>query len=476
MAAMFHHLSMEAHQAASQPAQLDRRLLLQLLIAVVPALTCVGLAKPEFGSKWFFFCLLLFLARYAIKGDRFGFMTLLVGTVPAFTIFRGLFFYSSVVTLFAAGVLMWLLIAPDEVRDLFSDLRLKGLLVFATAYWIVSYYLTEDYSSNLRVMELVFCAIAICLLVNRWIYLSTAFLSIGLSSAVMGLAFLPYGDRLGSGEVGGVFLGNPISFGIPITLILILTIADNGRWLGLEHQKLWRIALALFLGAWLVLSTSRGSWSVILANGLVLAVINRQQRKMLLLLVAILVIVTIIVLASSRGEDVKQSFDRTVSSERTLSNSTSGRSDQWWLFPQVFSQSPLWGFGPGSGGAIYARYSNLFNMFHSGEEMAWHSLYMQIGIETGLLGLLLLSIMLVSLVGGGIAHWRFSGDTVPLQGALSFIIIGMSVTGFDAASGLFLGLSLLSGRWHPASAAHNGPIPSTWAPVGTRTVHYLIHQ
>jgi hypothetical protein len=101
---------------------------------------------------------------------------------------------------------------------------------------------------------------------------------------------------------------------------------------------------------------------------------------------------------------------------------------------------------------------------------------MQIGIETGLLGLLLLLFMLFSLVGGGIAHWRFSGDTVPLHGALSFIIIGMSVTGFDAASGLFLGLSLLSGRWHPASAARNVPFPSAWAPAGTRNVHYLIRE
>jgi O-antigen ligase len=115
-------------------------------------------------------------------------------------------------------------------------------------------------------------------------------------------------------------------------------------------------------------------------------------------------------------------------------------------------------------------------MFHSGDEMAWHSLYMQVGVETGLMGLLLLLFMLFSLVGGGIAHWRFSGDSVPLHGALSFVIIGMSVTGFDAASGLFLGLSLLSGRWHPAPVTGYRGISKAWTTSEKQNIPQLIRH
>jgi O-antigen ligase len=212
----------------------------------------------------------------------------------------------------------------------------------------------------------------------------------------------------------------------------------------------------LISGGLLLLSTSRGSWAIVAVNVLILGVINRKQRKTLAALIVLLVVISALLLTSSRGEYIQQSFERTVSSERTLSSSTSGRSDQWWLFPEVLADSPLWGFGPGRGTAIYARYSNLYNIFHSGEGMAWHSLYLQVGIETGIIGMLALTMLVGPLLVRGIAHWRAAGNSVPLHGVVSFIVIALSVSGLDAASAVFLGLGFLSDNWHPPQA----PVPA----------------
>jgi O-antigen ligase len=441
--------------AVSEP-RLNASLLVQISLCVLPAMALIGFGKPATGARWFYPVLLVLLARHLLLKDRFGFATLIVGTIPALMILRNFFYYSSVTVFLGTGVLLWILTAPREFAQLWANIRLRWLISLGGLYWLSSAYLTKDYAANLRVMELVFCIASLYLLVNRWDFLATALLGIGISVIAMGFAFLPYGDRLGAGLIDGYSLGNPISFGIPLTLIFILSIADDGRWLLLDQHRFWRLAITLISGGLLLLSTSRGSWAIVAVNVLILGVINRKQRKTLAALIVLLVVISALLLTSSRGEYVQQSFERTVSSERTLSSSTSGRSDQWWLFPEVLADSPLWGFGPGRGTAIYARYSNLYNIFHSGEGMAWHSLYLQVGIETGIIGMLALTMLVGPLLVRGIAHWRAAGNSVPLHGVVSFIVIALSVSGLDAASAVFLGLGFLSDNWHPPQA----PVPA----------------
>src|ERR1039457_2294265 len=72
--------------------------------------------------------------------------------------------------------------------------------------------------------------------------------------------------------------------------------------------------------------------------------------------------------------------------------------DQWESFPAVFFDSPIWGFGPGSGKAVSLHYTK--------EGKTWHSLYLLVGVETGLIGLIGLMFLLGALTRRGIAHWR----------------------------------------------------------------------
>ncbi len=74
-------------------------------------------------------------------------------------------------------------------------------------------------------------------------YLATALIGMMISSFGVGLAFLPSGgDRLGLDVIDGHALGNPITFGIPLALVFLLSIADGGKWLLLQKHPYWRLA------------------------------------------------------------------------------------------------------------------------------------------------------------------------------------------------------------------------------------------
>ena len=134
-----------------------------------------------------------------------------------------------------------------------------GLFILGGLYWLASYLWTGYYASNLRVLELVFTAACIYLLAKHREYLATALIGLSISVFAVGIAFMPRGGggRWGHEAIDGYILGNPITFGIPLALIFLLTIADNGKWLLLEDRRTWRLAIGL-IWALSVALTSRG--------------------------------------------------------------------------------------------------------------------------------------------------------------------------------------------------------------------------
>jgi O-antigen ligase len=358
---------------------------------------------------------------------------------------RGFFFYNSLLVIFGLGIALWALAAPQEFRQLWRRWRWRWLLLLGLVYWGASFLRTGNYYENLRTLELVLSVSLLCLLAVRRGDLGTALLGAGATSFFLGLALLPHGERVGEAVVDDYRLGNPITFGIPLALIFLLTIADGGKWLLLEKQRALRLAAGGLMGALLLLSGSRGSW-VIVAAGLLVLLGGRRERVMVLAALLLLLPITAGLLATERGAALERVFERTFSSERTWAQSSSGRSDQWLLFPTAFWDAPLTGFGPGAGPGVYAQYSlrDPRGLSGAGNQIAWHALYLHLGIETGALGLLLLASLLLPLFLGSLVHWRLHRESTPLLGVVSFLVIGLSVTGLDAVSGLALGVGFLS--------------------------------
>jgi O-antigen ligase len=412
------------------------QLIVQLAICVVPALGSVGFGHLMPGARYMVGSLFVFLAYHFLKGNSYEYLALAVAALPALSFLRGVFFYYSIIVFLAGGLLLWAAVAWEEVRFVWGDLTWRWLVFLSLLYWWSSILYTGDFTSNMRLLDYILSSTAIYFLANRRSWLATALVGLGLSGSVLAVSLLPYGDRLGAADIDSVHVGNPILMGVPSAMVLLLTLADNGRWLLLEKHPVGRAILALLSGEWLVLSGSRGSWAITAICLILLLLFSKLGRKALLGFVAVISLATVLVLLSNRGAKIQTVFEKTVDSDRSLKNRTSFRSVQWAAMPHVFAVSPIWGWGPGSGKDVAFLYT--------GRHLAWHALYLQVIGETGLLGFVALLWILVSLVRRSVVHLRRWGEITPLIGIVAYMILGLSVSGFDAFSGIFLGLAFIA--------------------------------
>ncbi|MBZ5676157.1 MAG: O-antigen ligase family protein [Acidobacteriia bacterium] len=416
-------------------------LLAQLAGCVLPAMAAVFVAKPLLGAQYTLASLLAVLGYHVMRRDRFAFGCIVLGSLPVLALMRGLFFYYGEVALLGGTCLMWLALSPERLVHLWRDQAWRWMTVGLLVFWWLSMLMTGSYATNLRSFEVILGSACIVLVAERRSYLATALVGMVMSAAALGFGLLPYGDRLGQGVVGETSIGNPILLGMPCALLVVISLADSGRWMLVERRLVLRIVFCLTMAELLILSGSRGSWVAALSGLMALMVFSRQDRKILLVAVACVAVVATLWLSTGRGQKIAQQFEKTVDSDRTLANRTSGRSVQWSVIPQVFAESPIWGWGPGSGKDVAAIYT--------GRHLGWHALYLQMIGETGLIGTSLLFVFLGALVVRGVRHWKTSHEIAPLASILTYMVVGASVSGLDAISGVFVGLALLAGDVAP---------------------------
>jgi O-antigen ligase len=420
-------------------------LIARLGICIVPAMISLGIGHLLLGARYLAISLFLTLAYLLAKGDRYGYLALAIGALPALGFFREVFFYYSIIVFLGGGLLLWACVAQEDVRFVWGDLTWRWLVFLSLLYWWLSILYMADYNANMRLLDYALSATAIYLLADRRSWLATALVGLGISSSLLALGLLPYGDRLGAGEIDNMHVGNPILMGVPSAMVLLLALADNGRLLLLEKHPYGRVFLAVVSGECLVLSGSRGSWVITTIGIILLLAFSKFGRKALLGCIAVISLATVLVLLSNRGAKIQTVFEKTVDSDRSLKNRTSFRSVQWSVMPKVFMVSPIWGWGPGSGKSVAFMYT--------GRHLAWHALYLQITGETGLIGLIALFWILGSLFRRSIGHLRRWGEITPLIGIVAYMALGMSVSGFDALSGVFLGLAFMSRERTPRLAS-----------------------
>jgi O-antigen ligase len=433
--------------------------LIQIAVCVIPAMVFVGFSEYTISAYLLFLPLGAFLAYHLLARRYAEAVTVAVGTIPATMLLRELFLYSSVPVILG-GCLAATLLASRNDRERF--MRNRPLLYFVSAcftYWLTSFVISGDYASNMRVVEFTLAAANVYILSHRRSYLATAFLGIAISALAMAGGLMPHGTRLGIVEGDDISIGNPISLGLSATLAFLLTIADGGRWLLLHKRPVVKFSLTLLAAGALILSTSRGSWLVTILGLLMILMFNKEGRKNLLIALALVTVLVAIIMQTERGAVIQHYVDNAVAADKTLEKRTTGRADQWEKFPDVFNDSPLWGFGPGSGKAVSLRYTK--------EGKPWHSLYLLIGTETGLIGLTGLALLLGTLLYRGVVHLRKCGEIAPLLGIVCLVTIGLTVSGIDSISGVFLGVAFLGADFSSFRLQHAGRAPeeARWEPV-----------
>ncbi|MCU1257947.1 MAG: Lipid core-O-antigen ligase-like enyme [Bryobacterales bacterium] len=432
--------------------------LAKIAICVIPPMALVAAGQFNLAAYTLFFILGAFVVFYAAARDGEMPVTLVIATIPVLMLLRGLFIFSALQVLLAGCLLLLISACPREWARVKRNKPLVCFLIGCLVYWLTSFILTGDYSSNLRVLEFGLAAANVFALAGRRSHLATAFAGIAISTCCMGAGLLPHGERLGISTVSQeISIGNPISLGLSSALVFLFTIADRGKWLLVENRPYWRIALNVVACCTLALSTSRGSWLVNMIGLIMILLLNRTAVKALLVCLLLAGITIGVLLQTDRGPVIQHYFETAVSGEGSLAKRTTGRADQWESFGAVFSDSPLWGFGPGSGKAVSLRYTL--------EGKPWHSLYLLIGAETGLLGLTLLTLLLATLFYRGFLHLRRCGEIGPLLGIVCLSFIGVSVSGIDAISGVYLGIAFIACDFSGMTTAVRGRLIEEHPPL-----------
>ena len=428
-----------------------RVVLTRVLICAIPVAGLLAAGNAEWGGKLFWVLFALVVGPLFVSGTPDELLCVLLSLAPFMNLLRGFALYNIVDLVFLAGLVSYYKRSPGRILALRPQFPLVVCLAgFVCAYYAFSLVFTHDYSANLRFFELLFSTVCVLIVGRSAARTGTILTGILICSGAIGLAMLPHlqsSGRLGEVVIGDIGLGNPVQLGLPLALAVLALTVDQGRWIRLRRR--WARLLAILVTfSLLALTTSRASWLVVAVGALVILLFGRRQRLRTLVSVAGGALLIQLILMSRSGEGLQKGIDRTFSRERSVASVTSGRSDQWIVAYDAWSDSLgslLFGHGPGLGPQTYARFSMEVPgvQYAVGEEAALHSLYMQVAVETGLLGLTPLLIgVLVALLK--IVQWTLRHRLLlPLTCFIGYVLIAMTVSGNDTVSGVFLGIGLL---------------------------------
>jgi len=442
-----------------------------LVPAVMIAAACttlVGLGRVEAAAAVMWGLLGVMAAWFGLQGKLGNLACLLIGVAPVVNLLRGALFYSGVQLVFAAVVAWWMFANFRTVAGVMRRCPLAFVFLgMACVYYALSFAMTGEFRSNLRVLELACAAVLVVMLGDKPSLLGQALLGTAISAVLVGLGDYPHlmsfkEIRLGMVQGEEFQLGNPFALGAPLALGMLAIALDRGRWLGLARNPLWRLGLLLPTLILLALSTSRAGW-LVAAGGLAIGLYTASRQRLAILSWTIVVaVVGFWLWQTPLASPFRGGWERTFGEDRTFNQASAGRIDQWVIFCHALTDSPgrfVSGYGPGTGPAVQNEFSGRLRNLEmpAGTGKQFHALIMQVGVDFGILGLAPLLAWLL-IVGWRCYHGcRASGVFLPLACLLGFVLASLTANTFDTVCGLLLGLSLLATRRQMVSRPNGGP-------------------
>lgn len=437
-------------------AVLRTSLIVQVLLCALPSSAFLAAGNTFLAGLSFWGGLILLLLRLAILGKRDEMLCLVIALAPLISLLRPLAPFFNLVSVLSfcalayynaqSGGKAWRILRRYPITI--------ALACCVTLYYAFAFIITGDYSAQIRLFDFLFAVLIVVIIGRHREFLSAALLGLVLSSVIIGLAMLPYigstaSSRLGMVMVGGVGLGHPGTLGASLALSFLALLLDRARWLGLQKKWVLRVLLATPALMLLALTSSRASWMVAVAGILVSFLFDRRSRVRTVVFIGLACLAMQIVLMSPYGSSLQRGIERTFGEDRSIANRTTGRADQWIAAYAAFSASPrsiVWGYGPGTGYDVYAKYSREVQSvkFAVGEKLAWHSLYLQVAVEAGLIGLIPLLAGLLFVLVKTLGWTRRHRAVFPLVSFVGYALTIAAVSGNDSVSGVMLGIGLLA--------------------------------
>ena len=451
--------------APPRPAKLARllvaarqfrwRVFMLVLLCAVPVAPILAIGRLTLAANCFWLIFVVTMGGLMLTGRHTTLLAFFIGVTPWINLFRGrgLAFYNAVLVVLLMVVGFYAVRAPQHWAATWRRGALwKWWLGLCGGYYALSLVLTGDYSSNLRLFELGLMVGALVLAGHDRDVLGSGLLGLTISACCVGLGMLPHNGsigRLGIIELEDSMVGNPEQLGLALALGFLALTVDRGRWLGRPAHQFWKWLLVVPTVLLLALTTSRVAW-LVAGFGILLAVgFGRGQRGRMLLVIGLIAGLTAAALRSPYGESLQAGLNRTFNQERNLSSRSSGRTDQWRVAYRAVTVSAgrlLCGYGPGRGPAVYARFSGEVEgvRYNVGQATALHSLFMQVLVETGVVGLVVLLAWLAAVLIR-VGRWTArDGQLLPAIYFGAYLAVIVTVSGNDTGSGVALGLALLA--------------------------------
>jgi O-antigen ligase len=435
-----------------------RNILRQTLLCSIPVTLLLAFGRVTLAGACFWALFPLMLVRLVFLRRPDEFVCLVIALAPWVNLLRDFLFYSSVIVLYAFSAIYYNQCYNGRVRRVLGDSpETLAVLIYVSLYYLLSVLNTGSYESNIKMLQLPLSMMLFLSIGGSRTLVASALVGVAVSSIGFGLGMLPLletgGGRLGMIVVDGHTLGNPVSLGAPLAYSLLAIVGDGGEWLMVARKRLFRIVLLAATVILLGLTTSRTGWLMAAAGMSILLVFDRKARIPVLVVVAIVAVTLQVLLSSPLGDGVQKAIDRTFGEDRTTVGRSSGRSDQWKVAYNAVNNSSVetlfLGEGPGRGATVYARLSALDPevRYAAGEPAQWHSLFLQVVIELGLVGLLPLLAWFLAILILLIKAMSKIRRFLPLVSLIACLVVNLTVVGNSTVDGMFLGITLLPIVW-----------------------------
>ncbi len=382
---------------------------------------------------------------------------LFVSLLPIINFSKGGFFFYNIITVILSIYNAFILRKKSNYYNV--NLIFVSLAFFCVLYYLASFINTGKYNSNLKMFELLLTSCLMPFLWSNKIWFRRAVYMLCFNSILLVFFILRLSNdtsrlMLNSSELldEGIEIGgnNPIAYGLPIAFCIILVYYFIRFQ---EKSKISHILLMSSLLFSLFLTTSRGSFLVLIIAFSVFLILEKKLDLVLRWGIVIFCSYFVIYNISNYFDDFRFAFefliDRTQSDE-SLNKISHGRTEQWQAMYEYGKENLLdlvFGFGPGNQYDAHELISMSLkykaDASFQGLRIAFHALPLQLIAEIGILGALVFYFLIIRIFMFNLKVFRKTKNPIFLMCFCAWFAVGLSVSSFDAFSGLFLGMGLV---------------------------------
>ena len=337
----------------------------------------------------------------------------------------------------------------------------SNILTLSCSIYFFSVINMGRYDSNLKIFELILTAILFARIIkNRYELLAlTKLLSLTSISLVLFLLLKTAGNSnrlmvnaaeyLNDGiDIGG---SNPINYGLPIVFCLLIYLIFGP--FAFRKRVFLRSAVPIILVISLLLTTSRGSLLVLALSFVIYLVLTKKIQILVYTAATLTGGYYIFYILAGVYPEFAASFDFLITRTQELDDVnqiSQGRLEQWIAMYEYITKNftqMIFGFGPGNQYFAHSVISSVLDQANTnffGREFAYHALILRLVSELGLLGLSVYILLFLQIAKKAWINAKSRYEFHFMTFLFGWFAIGLSVSSFDAFSGLFLGMSMSS--------------------------------